>query len=82
MTKDKQRGEYAKVDQLKAGSWVVVDGDFTCLKPWSTVQVYQDAAGLYIPCHDGNHYLDGQLDDANKHYVGVYLSNLIFQKID
>lgn len=73
MSKDKQGREYAKTNEVKLGSKVVVDGDFTCIEPWTIheVQVGEDEM-LYIPCHEGQHYLSGELSEDGTFYVGVY----------
>ena len=68
--KDKQEREYAKLSELKPGDTVTVDGDFTCIEPWSQREVHYDN-GLYISCTYGHHYLNGHHDDDG-YLVGVY----------
>lgn len=68
---------YAKVADLKAGDRVKVDGDFTCLPGFTEHTVLQDdteAAGLYLFCEDGKHFLDGQIEQTpvGDVYVGIY----------
>lgn len=69
--KDKQGREYAKLSELKEGDQVQVDGDFTCMEPWSKLTVQRDGDGIFIPCRDGSHHLAGQADDG-ENIVGVY----------
>jgi hypothetical protein len=69
--KDISQREYATIEGTNAGDLVQVDSDFTCIKPWLVTKVQADPDGkLFIPCDDGNHYLDGQIDDDS--YVGIY----------
>lgn len=69
--KDKQGREYAKLSVLKEGDLIQVDGDFTCLEPWSEHTVQKDNDGLFIPCRSGTHHLGGQADDG-ENCVGIY----------
>lgn len=70
---DLQGREYARIDQLKPGDVVQVDGDFTCMKPWSKSQVCIDDEGeLYLHCSEGRHDLSGQLIDDSQYLMGVY----------
>lgn len=70
-TKDKQGRDYAKLSELKAGDTVEVDGDFTCLKPWTKHMIATDDGGMFIPCSDGKHHLSNQADDG-VHCIGIY----------
>jgi len=70
-TKDKQGRPYAKISELKAGNRIKVDGDFTCLAPWTEHEVKQDDDGLYVSCKEGKHHLKGQADDG-EHCIGIY----------
>lgn len=73
--RDIQGREYARLSQLKAGDRVQVDRDFTCIIPFSIRIVREDEQGLYIKCIEGNHYLDGQLDEADgddQILIGIY----------
>jgi hypothetical protein len=73
MMKDKQRRLYARLPDLKVGDYVVVDGDFTCLEPWSRHEVLGEKDNLYIKCTSGNHFLDAQLQEHTKGYLmGIY----------
>ena len=72
MTKDKQGRSYARQSELKAGSIVTIDGDFSCLKSWTQHVVKEDGLGLYIECKEGEHHLAGQQDGPSDHYTGIY----------
>lgn len=72
MKKDKQGRQYAKLSDLKVGDTVTVDGDFTCLNPWSQHEVKSDAVGLYLTCKEGEHHLAGQQDDPGDDLTGIY----------
>lgn len=65
-----------KLNELRQGDVVLVDGGFTCMqKGRQTVQA--DSAGLYVECREGKHYLAGQEDRAGADLVGVELPPLI-----
>ncbi len=84
---------YAKVGQLKAGNIVVVDGGFTCNRPYTRRRVMEDGDGLFIKCAGATeietdklkrfkdkHYLDGQIGytpDTEGEYVGIYLASML-----
>jgi hypothetical protein len=54
---------FAKIEDVKAGSVLTLDGGFTCLPEGATVVTKQDEDGeLYFECSAGRHYLDGQID--------------------
>lgn len=55
---------------LNASDKIQVDGEFTCLEPWSAHTIMEDDRGLYIECAEGRHYLDAQFDTGR--YVGIY----------
>lgn len=63
---------YAKESEVKAGTVLIADGGFTCIPVGAELIVKEDAAGLYVDCGDGHHYLDGQLDDGDV-YIGFTL---------
>ena len=71
-------GPYAKLSALAEGSVVIVDGDFTCMKPWSKHVVKNEADRkdtsdyLYIRCNKGTHRLIGQLADDDDTLIGVF----------
>jgi hypothetical protein len=68
------------VDEVKVGDVLIADGGFPCLREnqnclvrYDTLQidgVVQDA--LYVTCDEGQHFLDGQLDDTGENYVGFW----------
>ncbi len=62
--------DYAKVSDVKVGDTVVTDGGFTCMKQNERHIVQEDENGLFIPCEEGHHYIDGQLDDGDV-YIGL-----------
>ncbi|RWN55867.1 MAG: hypothetical protein EOR99_35030 [Mesorhizobium sp.] len=65
--------EWAKLSALKPGDQVRTDGGFSCGMSNATLAVGRDDRGLFVPCHVGHHYLDGQLSDVdNDHLVGVW----------
>lgn len=69
---------WAHSTTCKAGDVLVCDGGFTCLREGAEVEVHSDPErdgvnALYVPCDDGAHYLDGQLDfDGCGAFVGLY----------
>lgn len=67
------RRPWATKKGLASGDRVEVDGGFTCIKPGLILTVRGDEHGLYIPCASGQHYLDGQLNDAGA-YVGLWVA--------
>lgn len=65
--------QFAHIDDVCEGTHLVADGGFTCIEQGAELTVLADEDGLlYVPCRDGMHYLEGQLDDNR--YVGLYLS--------
>lgn len=69
--KDKQGRPYLKLAEAAVGKMVKVDGDFTCLAPWSEHAIEHDGDGAFIRCSDGKHHLSGQADDG-ENCIGVY----------
>lgn len=65
--KDLQGREYAKLSELKHGDTVELDKGFTCNRAGRKL-VFVDAAGKYVTCDKGKHYLEGQGEDC----IGVY----------
>jgi hypothetical protein len=76
------------IRKVHEGTWLVADDGFTCIPegkyccvrrdrsttgPWKHTP-WNSRARLYVCCDEGQHYLDGQLDDAGTHYVGFKLS--------
>ncbi len=64
--KDKFNRTYATLAELNSGDLVQTDADFTCRPPWSFSRVQADDKGPFIPCEEGQHYLDGV------NTIGVY----------
>ncbi len=62
--------EWARLSKLKPGDKVEIDDGFTCNAAGIYI-VAGDARGLYIPCSEGGHHLDGQADDG-EHCVGIW----------
>jgi hypothetical protein len=71
--KDKNGRPWATVAEVKPGSIVEADGGFDCLVDGKQYTVYSYPNDrLSIPCAKGSHFLDGQLDDTNTYYIGLY----------
>lgn len=52
-----------KLIDVKVGDKLVADGGFTCLRKGQvSVVARADKGELFIPCDDGMHCLDGQLE--------------------
>lgn len=79
---------WARVNSLKAGDLVELDGGFTCNLEGTRRKVLLDEGGLFIRCAGSyecdeapktfreKHYLDGQIGytpETEGEYVGVYL---------
>lgn len=65
---------WAKLANVKPGTRLRCDDGFTCMRPDVIKVVETDAAGQpFIPCDDGKHYLEGQLDfEGGDDLVGLY----------
>lgn len=70
-TADIRGRPYAKLNNVRAGNYLELDNDFTCMSGTVCVGI-DDEEKLYVPCRSGRHYLDGQLNDAG-YLVGMYL---------
>jgi hypothetical protein len=68
---DKQGREYAKMNDLRAGDFIEVDGDFSCLEKGARRQVCAGCNYLFIICDSGTHHLDGQLVEDGS-LLGIY----------
>jgi hypothetical protein len=68
--------QFASVHEVKEGSILVADDGFTCLRNGEVLTVQKDEEGLYVPCCDGQHYIDGQISDDGKTYVGLTLKRM------
>lgn len=72
-THDKQGRAYARLSDLSPGDLVQVDGNLACIKPWSWRKVFRSELGsLCVRCTEGNHGLDGHVDDDNETLIGIY----------
>lgn len=73
-THSKDGREWAKLSALKAGSKVILDGDFTCGIAGETLVVEEhEKYGLYVPCIEGRHFLSGRASNVDgDHLVGVW----------
>lgn len=65
--------QYAHRDAVKAGTQLRADGGFTCINEGAALVVEEDESGLFIPCEEGRHYIDGQLDNGDV-YIGLTLA--------
>lgn len=61
--------QWAKLEDLKAGDTVELHG-FDCAEGTVTLQQHWYTGELFFPCAEGNHYVDGCLDD-NGHLIGI-----------
>lgn len=75
MSADKLGRPWATVSQVQVGTVLEADGGFTCMAPGVPMRVVaSDGGRLAVPCRDGLHAIDGQLDhDGGDFYVGLYL---------
>lgn len=64
--------DYAKETEVKAGTVLIADGGFTCIKEGAELTVQDGPSGLFVPCDCGTHSIDGQLDDGEV-YIGLSL---------
>lgn len=64
-----------KLHEVKDGDTLIADGGFTCIPPGPVVIKYDPdrpgEAGLFFYCSEGQHFLDGQVDDASNILVGL-----------
>lgn len=49
-----------KLADVKVGDKLIADDGFTCIPVGAVKTVQLGPEGLYIPCSQGEHYLDGQ----------------------
>lgn len=65
----------AKKSEVHAGSYLIPDSGFDCLSAGEIHTVFSDdESRLYIHCTEGQHFLDGQLNEDDE-YVGLSLSH-------
>jgi hypothetical protein len=60
------------VDEMTPGLEIIADAGFACIAPGAKriVQSAPTNGGLYVKCSHGKHYLDGQFNATETHYVG------------
>lgn len=68
--------KFVSVHEVKKGAVLVADGGFTCIRSGAVLTVEEDEDGLFVPCSHGGHYLDGQISDDGKTYVGLTLKRM------
>lgn len=70
---DLQGNPYLTVAEARKGIRIKLDADFSCASNHARKTLRCDPTnGLWFPCREGRHYMDGQLSDDDKFYVGVY----------
>lgn len=64
-----------KVKEVREGSTVEADAGFTCMREGDRRRVRRDRVSneLWIKCKKGRHYLQGQVSDDGKYYIGLSL---------
>lgn len=63
------------ISRVKAGTKLVTDDGFTCMKDHAHRTVMKDRNGeLYVRCDEGHHGLDGQITDDGHHYTGFWFA--------
>ncbi len=72
MERDRSGRLWAAVAEIKAGSVVRTDGDFTCIGRGRRKVVRRCNHGLFITCREGTHLIEGQLSADGKSYIGLY----------
>lgn len=59
-----------KLKDITSGTIITVDDGFDCMSAGLKI-VSEDEHGLFVPCIDGKHYLEGQ-EDLDGDLVGIY----------
>ncbi len=62
-------GDYLDAVAAVAGLEVNLDSGFTC-RDAGPVTLQEDKNGVFFPCDEGHHYVDGQ--EENDKLVGIY----------
>lgn len=69
------------LDMIRPGDQFKVGEGFGCTPEGTIVTIDRHAAGLFFPCEEGMHYLDGQVDgdgpDAN-----VLANMILVRRVD
>lgn len=62
-----------KVSETFAGTEVIADGGFSCIRKGQRLFVGEDHEGLYIPCTEGKHHLAGQYEHSadGDYFIGL-----------
>lgn len=63
---------WVKFSTAKVGQVIVADSGFDCIAEGTKLTIQEDADGLFVPCEEGHHYLDGQHDYTTDDLVGFY----------
>ena len=62
------------IDAVKVGDLLRADGGFTCLNDGELCLVHEGpSGGLYVECRSGQHFLDGQINEAGTAYTGFWM---------
>jgi hypothetical protein len=64
----------ADTSNVSEGVTIFTDAGFACIDENSVLVVQRDDGGLFVPCAEGKHYLDGQLDCGTV-YVGFFVAD-------
>lgn len=62
---------WATLSTLKPGDKLQADPGFTCIRANDILTIQGCEHGLFVPCSEGKHFLDGQADDG-EHLVGFW----------
>lgn len=68
MTHHLQGNAYVKTSEVKVGTRLRADGDFTCLPKDAVLYVFEDGHGLFVECSEGKHRLEE--DDYDGYFLG------------
>lgn len=60
-----------KLEDAKAGMTVYLDGGFTCAKAGPCTVHATNSGALYFCCDQGEHLLEGQMDEETGELVGI-----------
>lgn len=70
--KDNNGRAYAKLNQLRVGQMVQVDGGFNCIPAGKKRKVKTHEGELCIDCYNEKHMLYGQLQEDHNTLTGIY----------
>lgn len=68
---------FALISETKPGTRLIADAGFDCI-PADRIVIVEGPEGsidpdkIWVPCKEGKHYLNGQVSDDEKEYVGLY----------